>query len=85
MSMLCRLTPQSPCKAIINLNKTAATIMVAGIVIAQVVAIWLATYQRTLLMRSDAPEPIKDVLITCGLLTGIPKAEAVRIIPDEAT
>lgn len=59
--------------------------MVAGMVTAQVVAIRLATCQRTLLMRSAAPAPNNAVLITCGLLTGIPRAEAVRIKLEEAT
>lgn len=58
--------------------------IVAGIVTAQVVTISPAICQRTLFSRSDAPDPIKAVLITCGVLTGIPRAEAARINIDDA-
>jgi len=58
--------------------------MVAGIVTAQVVTISPATCHRTLFIRSDAPAPIKAVLITWGVLTGIPKAEAVSINMEDA-
>ena len=58
--------------------------MVAGMVTAQVVTISPATCQRTLFIRSAAPDPIKAVLMTCGVLTGIPRAEAANIKREEA-
>ena len=66
------------------MNINDAITIVAGMVRAQVVTISPATLHRTLFNRSDAPEPIKAVLITCGVLTGMPNAEAASIKMEEA-
>lgn len=52
---------------------------VTGIVTNQVVTISPTTLQRILLILSAAPEPTIAELITCGVLTGIPKIDAIEI------
>ena len=78
-----KIKPRS-CTPVIVININDAINMVAGMVTAQVVTISPATCQRTLFNRSAAPDPIKAVLMTCGVLTGMPKAEAASIRMDDA-
>ncbi len=51
----------------------------------QVIPISFVISHRILFILSAAPEPIIDELMMCGVLTGKPKMEAMKINPMEVT
>ena len=63
---------------------SAPTIADAGIVINQAATTLPATLQRTSENRFDDPTPSSDDVVTCVVLMGAPKRDAVKITPAVA-